>query len=142
MNKYECVRDFVCNKIEIDVWKVEYGFKVKPLNKIPYPGMKISRMTILQPEFAKKVIDKKIKRKIDLYLSFLASLEDDDSDNTEASFVLDDLLKFKEMLLIRYSKYLSKSKLAKILKEVSFIESKLKIKVYTYNEQIGFGKSR
>lgn len=139
--KYECTHDFKGNKAEINLWKLDYCFKVKPLNKIPYPGMKISGMTILEPEFAKSVIQRKIKRKIDLYLAFLASL-DDDSDNTEASFVLDDLIKFKETILIKYSKFLSKSELAKILKEVSFVESKLRIKAYTYDSQIGFGKSR
>lgn len=141
MTKYECSHDFKGNKAEINAWKLEYCFKVKPLNNIPYPGMQISGMTILEPEFAKNVIQRKIERKIDLYLAFLAS-QDDDSDNTEASFVLDDLIKFKETILIRYSKFLSKSELAKVLKEVSFVESKLKIKAYTYDAQIGFGKSR
>lgn len=142
MSRYECVREFKSKKIEINVWKIEFCFKVKPLNNVTYPGMKISKMTILQPEYAKNVINKKTKRKMELYLAFLDSLDDDVDGSDEASFVLDDLTKFKEAIIIKYSKFLSKSELAKLLKQLSFIESKLRMKAYAYNGQIGFGKNR
>jgi len=142
MIKYECVREFKSPKIEINVWKIEFCFKVKPLNNVVYPGMKISKMTILQPEYAKVVINKKTKRKLDLYLTFLSTLEEDSDGSEDAAFVLDDLNKFKETIIIKYSKYLSKSELAKLLKQLSFIESKLKIRAYSYDSQIGFGKNR
>jgi len=142
MSRYECVRDFKNSKIEINLWKIEFCFRVKPLNNVVYPGLKISKLTILQPEFAKNVIDKKIERKLQLYLAFLVSLNDDVDGSSDASFVLDDLTKFKETLLIKYSKYLSKSELAKLLKKISVIESKLRIKAYAYNSEIDFGKNR
>lgn len=136
--KYEVVHEFPAKSVEMNIYKLEICFRVKPLNKISYPGLKISRMIILQPEYAKSVIVKKTKRKLDLYLTFLAS--DDDDDATE--FVLDDLKKFKELIFLRYSKFLSKSELAKLLKEVSFIESRLKIKLYENDKEISFGRNR
>lgn len=135
---YEIIRDFSAQKIKINIYKLEYCFRVKPLNNITYPGMKISKVILLQPEFAKNVILKKVKRKVDLYLTFLATDDDDGS----SEFILDDLIKFKNLIFIKYSKYLSKKELTKLLREVSFIESKLKMKLYQYDKDAGFGKSR
>lgn len=142
MSKYNFVKDSNLKKVEVAPIKVDSCFRVAPLNNIDYPGLKISKVTLLEPEFAKSVIKKKTKRKIDLYLSFLASIIDDDDSSDEASFVLDDLLQFKQTIMIKYSKFLTKSELAKLLKQVAFIESKLRMKVYTLENQANFGKSR
>lgn len=140
MKKYNCVKDSNIKKVKVDQFRVDSCFRVKPLNKIAYPGMKISKVTLLEPEFAKNVIKKKTKRKIDLYLSFLASADDDSGD--DCVFVLDDLLRFKETILIKYSRFLSKAELAKLLKQIAFIESKLKTIMYSYENQRNIGKSR
>lgn len=59
--------------VYIDYNRVK-GFKVIPKNNIKYDGIVVSEMVLINPSFIEKVLKKKIKRKLDTYLSYIIQI--------------------------------------------------------------------
>ncbi|MDD2435659.1 MAG: hypothetical protein PHO63_05365, partial [Bacilli bacterium] len=76
------------------------GFKFKPLNKVKYEGVMVNEMILIKPSFIEKVLKKKIKRKLEVYLQYIISLIDaeDDSDISDLRSALNDLNRYKEII--------------------------------------------
>ncbi len=129
-------RYYICNKDnnEIIYGYIDYsrlhGFKIKPQNNVPYEGIEVSKLELIEPELIKKVLKRKIKHKLDMYLNFLFSILDDDNDDPEElSLVIDDLVKYKKIIMNKYSKFLDKSYINTLLKKVGMVEKELKLKL-------------
>lgn len=129
-------RYYICNKDnnEIIYGYIDYnrlhGFKIKPQNNVPYEGIEVSKLELVEPELIKKVLKRKIKHKLDMYLNFLFSILDDDNDDPEElALVIDDLNKYKKIIMNKYSKFLDKSYINTLLKKVGMVEKELKLKL-------------
>lgn len=106
------------------------GFKIKPLNNVSYDGIIVNKMVIINPSFIDKVLKKKIKRRLDLYLKYLIEILDtDDNDGTNLREVLDDVARYKSIVINKYSKYLEQKYLKLLLKKIMLIENELQIKL-------------
>lgn len=106
------------------------GFKIKPLNNVSYDGIIVNKMVIVNPSFIDKVLKKKIKRRLDLYLKYLIEiLESDDTSSTNLREVLDDVARYKSIVLNNYSKYLEEKYLRLLLKKIMLIENELQEKL-------------
>ena len=107
------------------------GFKIKPRNNIKYEGIEVSRMILVEPKLIQNVLKRKIKIKLNAYLNYLIStLEEDDGD---ADLVLDDTLRYKRIIMNKYSKYLDPKYIKELLFRVKFVEEELKNKIYEDN---------
>ncbi len=107
------------------------GFKIKPRNNIKYEGIEVSRMVLVEPKLIQNVLKRKIKIKLNAYLNYLIStLEEDDGD---ADLVLDDTLRYKRIIMNKYSKYLDPKYIKELLFRVKFVEEELKNKIYEDN---------
>ena len=77
----------VKNKFNKEIAYIDYdrvsGFKFKPVNKGDNT-ISVNQMVIISPTFIEKVLTRKTKRKLELYLEFIVKLldEDDDTDIT------------------------------------------------------------
>ena len=119
------------------------GFRVKPRNNIKYEGIKVGKLILVKSSLIETVLKKKTRRKLETYLMFLVNiLEDDDADPETLSLVIDDVLRYKLIIIKKYSKYLNKSYIKQLLTRVSYIEEELKEKANTYGQTITKGKAR
>jgi hypothetical protein len=116
-------------KIKTKITNIE-GYVVKPRNKVKYPGIKVQKMIIVEPNFIESVIKRKTTKKIEKYLDYsLAVITDDDTDEDEILQVILDLNRYKNIIKRKYSKYIDKAYLEKLLDKINLLDRGLKEKL-------------
>lgn len=125
--------------------KVE-GFKVSPKKSLIYPGIEVNYMTIVKPSFIEKMLKRKSKIKLELYLKYITALTEDD-DSTSSRKALDDIERYKGVIEYKYRKYLSDKYVKYLNKKIDLLERKVRANlVYSnlnYKEEKEIkGKSR
>lgn len=136
MDQYRLKNNNEYDKIVyLDILKLN-GFRFKPSNKIKYDGIVVTKMTIIKYSFVEKVLKRKIKKRLEVYLRFIISIVDDsdDTDITDLRAALNDLTRYKETIRYKYQKYLDQKYLALLLKKIELLEHELKTKIYYYRE--------
>ena len=112
------------------------GFNIKPLNKINYPGIKVNSMIIFSSAFIEKILKKKTKKKLDLFVKFMISVvEDEDNDPSDVSNALNELSKYRSIIINKYKKYLDEKYVTLLLKKLDFLERELKQKIIYIDEK-------
>ncbi|MBR3209462.1 MAG: hypothetical protein IKF82_04255 [Bacilli bacterium] len=122
-----------------------HGFGIKPQNNIPYEGIEVSHLTLIDSELIKRVLIKKTKRKLNTYLNFLiAIIDDDDTDGEALELVIDDAERYKRIILEKYSKFLEKSYIKSLLRRLNYVEKELKKKLKNVNlyDEMKIGRKR
>ena len=85
--------------------------------------MKKSKMNLIQ-------YLKKIKKKLDMYLQFLITvLEEDDTDGGHLMFALNDLERYRRLVINNYKKYLEEKYIKLLMNKMDLIEQELKSKI-------------
>lgn len=112
------------------------GFLFKPSNKIYHDGITVTKMTVINFSFVEKILKRKIKRRLEVYLRFIVSLvsDSDDSDITDLRAALNDISRYKDMIKFKYQKYLDQKYLTLLFKKIELLEHELKQKIYYYKE--------
>lgn len=111
------------------------GFDITPKNNINYDGVEVKKLVIVKQAFIEKILKKKIKRKLELYLKFIIDFIDgDSSDGDTLREVLNDLTRYKDIINYRYRKYLGEKYIDLLLKKIELLEYELKVKLYTIEE--------
>lgn len=107
------------------------GFDFEPKNNVKYDGIVVNKMVIVKPSMIEKILKRKIKRKLDLYLKLIIKyIESDDSDNGDTlREALNDLSKYKNIINYKYKKYLDEKYLKILLKKISILEYELNSKL-------------
>lgn len=128
-------RYYVCDKENkelvygyIDYHELNKGFTFKPQNKVPYDGVEVSDLVLVKPSLIKKVLKKKTKKKLDAYFVYLLSILNDDEEEGEGQLIiiLDDIERYKNLIINKYSKFLGKTYITNLLKKVNVIEKNFK----------------
>ena len=110
------------------------GYRFIPKNNIKYDGIRVNTVVVINPSMIEKVLRRKIKNKLNLYLKLIIdSADDSDGAYREA---LDNLAKYKSIVISKYQKYLDDKYLEALMKKISFVEYELKNKSYKYVEDI------
>ena len=106
------------------------GFDFSPKNSFKYDGIVVNKMVIIKPSMIEKILKRKIKHKLDLYLRLIMRfIESDDSDNGESiREALNDLTRYKSIINHKYKKYLDE----KYLKLPFFCKIKHILLIYKY----------
>ena len=131
---------YVCKKgddkqiIYLDYDKLK-GFGFSPKNNVKYDGIVVNKMVIIKPSMIEKVLRRKIKRKLDLYLKLIIKfIESNDSDTGEAlREALNDLTRYKNIIDYKYRKYLDDKYLRILLKKIALLEYELNSKLMSIN---------
>lgn len=110
------------------------GFNFSPKNNINYDGIVVNKMVIIKPSMVEKVLKRKIKKKLDLYLKLIIKfIESEDSDNGESlREALNDLTRYKSIIAHKYRKYLDEKYLMILVKKISILEYELNSKLLNY----------
>lgn len=144
-------RYYICDKDnnEIVYGYIDYsrlhGFKIKPRNNVPYDGVEVSRLVLMEPSLIENVLKRKTKHKLDTYLTFLFTVIDDDDDDADnLELVIDDVARYKSIIMNKYSKFLDKKYIKQLLRKVGMVELELnqKLKELTKQNTKSQGKSR
>lgn len=132
-NRYTLVEDNTNDKIAyLDFDKIT-GFSFKPKNNIAYDGITVNRAVIVKPSFIEKILKKKNKKQLELYLQYIIGiLDSDDSDAGEIASALDNLSRYRTMIINTYSKYLDVKYTELLIKKVELIERELKMKMIMF----------
>lgn len=128
----------------IDYDKIK-GFNIKPQNNIPYDGIEVGHLTLVEPELIEKVLKRKTKRKLNAYLNFLLSvIDDEESDGDALEMVIEDAIRYKAIIINKYSKFLDKKYLNILLRKVNIVEKELKAKLIELyrDDEIQIGRKR
>ena len=91
---------------------------------------------------------KKIKKKLDSFLKLMiAVVEDEDNDPGDISEALNEISRYKSIIVNKYKKYLDEKYITLLLKKINFLEEELKQKlIYVddlqYEEELKSKKTR
>lgn len=113
------------------------GFEFNPKNSSDYIGVNVNKMVVIKPSFVEKVLKKKVKRKLDLYLQFIVSiLDDEDTDPTNLRIVLDDVERYRRTIINKYQLYLDEKYVNLLLKKIDLLSHEIKMKLIYAREPI------
>lgn len=112
------------------------GFNFSPKNSIKYDGIVVNKMVIIKPSMIEKVLKRKIKKKLELYLRLIIKfIESEDSDNGDSlREALNDITRYKSIINHKYRKYLDAKYLNLLFKKIAILEYELNSKLINYND--------
>lgn len=113
-------------------YKVLDGFSFKPLNKLDDNSIVVAKMVLFKPAFIEQVLKRKIKNKLNEYLALILSTVDDDDESSNPVNVraaLNDLSRYRRLIINTYRKYLDDKYTEILLTKISMIEEELKNKL-------------
>lgn len=106
------------------------GLKFKPKNNIDYSGVKVNEMVLIKPIFIEKVLKRKIRKQLEMYLQYIIRIIDDDGDDTgDLKIALDELSRYKKTIQNNYRVYLEDRYVELLLKKIKLLENELKTKI-------------
>lgn len=126
------------------------GYKITPKNNIPYEGIMVNEMVIVKPSLAEKIIKRKIKNKIDLYLKLIIDNLDGSSSSDDTRKALGDVERYKHIINEKYAIYLDNKYISLLNKKMDVIERELKSNLIyldmvaekEYNEELEASRTR
>lgn len=133
---------YVCKKgntkeiVYLDYDKIK-GFDFNPKNNVKYDGVKVNKMVIIKPSMIEKVLRRKIKKKLDLYLKLIIRFiqSDDSSDGETLREALNDLTRYKSIINHKYKRYLDEKYLKILLKKIALLEYELNRKLLVLEDE-------
>ncbi|MCI8446651.1 MAG: hypothetical protein HFH31_04050 [Bacilli bacterium] len=127
---YSIIKEPKNSKIEIDYNKLN-GFRLMPKNQVEYDGIMVNKLVLINQSFIERVLKKKIKRKLDLYLNLIIETlgqESDDESGESIRQALNDLSRYRDVIEYKYQKYLDEKYIALLLQKIAILEYELKQK--------------
>lgn len=113
------------------------GYEFSPKNSSDYIGLNVNKMVVIKPSFVEKVLKRKVKRKLDLYLKFIVNiLDDEDTDPTNLRIVLDDVERYRRTIINKYQLYLDEKYINLLLKKIDLLSHEIKMKLIYIKEPI------
>lgn len=135
--------------VYFDYEKLSSGYDIKPRNSFTYDGIKVNKLIIIKQTFIEKLLRRKVKKKLELYIQYVIELLDSDDEQSDGVFseVLNDLSRYKDILTFKYKKYLSNEYVELMIKKINLLEYELKLKAMNQKsnlkeEVIDKGKGR
>ena len=114
------------------------GFKFNPKNQVEYDGIMVNEMVLINPSFIENVLKRKTKKKLELYLRFIISLIDNESNASSDDLreALNGLVRYKGIVENKYRRYLDERYINVLLKKIDLLEQELKMKIIYYKEPV------
>lgn len=112
------------------------GFNFEPRNNVKYDGIKVNKMVVIKPSMIEKVLKKKIKRKLDLYLKLMIRYIDQETGDDDSTLreALNDLTRYKQIIAYKYRKYLDVKYLNALFKKIAILEFELNSRIALTDE--------
>lgn len=120
------------------------GYNIAPKNNIKYDGVRVNKMIIVKPSMIEKVLKRKIKNRLDLYLKTIVELmdESDESNPSGIREALNELTRFKNIIKYKYEKHLEEKYIILLNKKIEVLEFELKKKLMIREEKKQYNDMR
>jgi len=118
--------------------RLDDGYSVSPQNNFQYDGIKVNKLVIIKNTFIEKLLKKKVKKKLELYLKFIIDIIDSDTGDEDSEVLreaLNDLSRYRDILLYKYNKHLGAEYVDIMTKKINLLEYELKLKTMNFQEK-------
>lgn len=115
------------------------GYNVTPKNNLKFTDMiNVNKMIIINPSLTKKLVDKKCNRTLEKIIKMLSYIyEDDSGDDAPIHLVLDEIAKFKSLIISKYKEYMEEEEYKLLLKKLEILETEVNLRIdYIYNYEL------
>ena len=137
--KYLLSKDSSTKTIVVLDYNKLRGYEFNPKNSSEYIGVSVNKMVVIKPSFVEKVLKKKVKRKLDLYLQFIVSiLDSEDTDPTGLRVVLDDVERYRRTIINKYQLYLDEKYVNLLLKNIDLLSHEIKMKLIYIQQPVEY----
>lgn len=103
------------------------GFNVRPKHKVNFEDMiNVEEMIVINPGLIEKLVDKKCKRTFQKIIAMLSVIQDDDDDD-DAPFmlILNEIERFKNLIINKYKDYMEKKEYETLLKKLEILKAEV-----------------
>ena len=104
------------------------GFNVKPKHNVNFEDMiNVEEMIVINPGLIEKLIDKKCKRTFEKIIKMISVISEDDEDDDDTSFmlILDEIERFKNLIITKYKNYIEEKEYEILLKKLEILKAEI-----------------
>ncbi|MCI8544996.1 MAG: hypothetical protein HFH09_02060 [Bacilli bacterium] len=130
---YSIIKGKFDNQSMVSDFQKRNGYRLVPKNNVEYDGIMVNQLVIINQSFIEKVLKKKIKRKLDLYLKLIIDTLREEDTSSDAGVTLrnalNDLSRYRDIVEYKYQKYLDEKYVSLLLQKIALLEHELKQKL-------------
>ena len=103
------------------------GFSVKPKTNVTFEDMiNVNEMILINPSLIEKLVSKKCSRTFDKIVKMLSVVSDDEDDSDPGyMLILDEIERFKNLLVSKYQKYMDEKEYELNLKKLELLKQEI-----------------
>ena len=124
------------------------GLKMKPKRNVRFEDMiSVNEVVVINPSLIEKLIDKKCSRTFSKIVKMMSLVSDDEDDDTGYMLILNEIERFKNLIINKYRSYMEEKEYIILLKKIELLEQEVLVRrsrfldmLYDY-EQSSRGKS-
>ena len=124
------------------------GLKMKPKRNVRFEDMiSVNEVVVINPSLIEKLIDKKCSRTFSKIVKMMSLVSDDEDDDTGYMLILNEIERFKNLIINKYRSYMEEKEYNILLKKIELLEQEVLVRrsrfldmLYDY-EQSSRGKS-
>ncbi len=137
-SNYLLVKNKDTNELVYIDYTKNNGYGFTPKNHVQYEGIKVDKLILIKPTFVEKVLKKKIKKKLDLYLQYMISLLEEDEETGSSSHLgaaLNEISRYRSIIINNYRAYLDDKYLELLMQKFALLEHELKVKQFEVSKR-------
>lgn len=104
------------------------GFNVKPKHNVNFEDMiNVEEMIVINPGLIEKLVDKKCKRTFQKIIAMLSIIQEEDDSDDDAPFmlILNEIERFKNLIINKYKEYMEKKEYETLLKKLEILKAEV-----------------
>ena len=137
-NNYLLIKNKETDELVYIDYNRNNGYGFTPKNHVKYEGIKVNKLVLVKPTFVEKVLKKKIKKKLDLYLKYMIKLLEENDESESSSHLgstLNDITRYKSIIINNYRAYLDDKYLELLMQKFALLEHELKVKQFEISKR-------
>ena len=124
--KYVIKKDAKTDVVTYMEYEKLKGLSVKPKNNVSFEDMiNVEEMVIINPSLIEKLISKKCTKTFDRIIKMISIVQDDDDDDSGYTLILDEIARFKNLLMSKYKDYMNEKEYELTLKKLELLKEEV-----------------
>ena len=102
------------------------GLKMKPKKSASFEDMiSVDEVIVINPSLIEKLIDKKCSRTFSKIIRMMSFVSDDEDDDSGYMLILDEIERFKNLIVNKYKSYMEEKEYNILLKKLELLEQEV-----------------
>lgn len=119
------------------------GFSVKPKSDVSFEDMiNVNEMILINPSLIEKLISKKCSRLFDKIIKMLSIVSDEDDDDSGYMLILDEIERFKNLLISKYKDYMDEKEFELNVKKLDILKQEVETRKNALIETLSFDRGK